>query len=276
MKKVISFFSILIVIIMLILLYSRYIGTTGLNVNEYSIKYSKINDDFYGFKIVHISDILYGKTTDKKVLKNLLKQINLTKPDIVVLTGDLFNKSVKLTDKDTENITTFLKDMDANIGKYAIKGDNDTNTLWESIIENGGFINLNDKSELIYTKSNNSILISGLSSTMLDNNTNEKVAKLNIDNVSVNYSILIMHEPDLFDKIPKKYNLVLAGHNLGNSINISYINNLFKKKYATKYYKSHYKINETEFYISNGIGTDTYSFRLFNRPSFNLYRIIKK
>ena len=276
MKKVISFFSILIVIIILILIYSRYIGTTGLNVNEYSIKYSKLNDDFHGLKIVHISDILYGKTTDKKVLKNLVKQINLTKPDIVVLTGDLFNKSVKTNEKDIENITTFLKDIDANVGKYAIKGDNDTNTLWESIIDNSGFINLNDRSELIYTKSNNAILISGLSSNILNSNIKEKLEKLNIENANINYSILIMHEPDIIDKVIKKYNLVLAGHSLGNSINIPYIDNLFRKRFATKYYKNYYKLNDTEFYISNGIGTDTYSFRLFNHPSFNLYRIIKK
>ena len=39
-----------------------------------------------------------------------------------------------------------------------------------------------------------------------------------------------------------------------------------------KYYDPYYKIDNTDLYISGGIGVSNFNFRLFNRPSYNLYR----
>ena len=41
------------------------------------------------------------------------------------------------------------------------------------------------------------------------------------------------------------------------------------------YYEEYYKLNNTDLYVSSGIGTSNISFRLFNKPSFNLYRLNK-
>ena len=35
-------------------------------------------------------------------------------------------------------------------------------------------------------------------------------------------------------------------------------------------------VRNTDLYISSGIGTSEYGFRLFNRPSINFYRIVKR
>ena len=59
----------IIVLFSLFTLYSRYIGTNGLKVKEYSIVNSKIPESFYGIKIVHISDIHYKVTTTKEELE---------------------------------------------------------------------------------------------------------------------------------------------------------------------------------------------------------------
>ena len=97
-----------------------------------------------------------------------------------------------------------------------------------------------------------------------------------IDN-EIEYNILLLHEPDYIDKIINNnysYDLILAGHSLNGSINIPIIKNLFLEKGSKKYYKSYYKINNTDIYISNGIGVSNINFRLFNHPSLNFYRII--
>ena len=46
------------------ILYIRYLGPKGLKTNEFNIINSNIPDSFYGYKIVHISDIHYKVTTD--------------------------------------------------------------------------------------------------------------------------------------------------------------------------------------------------------------------
>ena len=47
-------------------------------------------------------------------------------------------------------------------------------------------------------------------------------------------------------------------------------------KLGKKYYNEYYKISDTNLYISGGIGNSVLNFRLFNRPSFNLYRLVDK
>ena len=44
---------------------------------------------------------------------------------------------------------------------------------------------------------------------------------------------------------------------------------------AKKYTNEKYVLNNTTLFVSYGIGTSNISFRLFNKPSFNLYRIVK-
>ena len=81
----------IISIIVLILLYARFIGTSGLKVNEYKIVNQSIPIEYHGLKIIQISDIHYGSTVDAERLKSIVKEINLLNPDIVVLTGDLID-----------------------------------------------------------------------------------------------------------------------------------------------------------------------------------------
>ena len=90
-KWKIIFLVILIIATLFILL--RYIGNMGIKVKEYKIINNNIGN-FYGLKIVHVTDLHYGMTNEKK-LKKLVKEINLTKPDIVLFTGDLVDKNTE-------------------------------------------------------------------------------------------------------------------------------------------------------------------------------------
>ena len=268
-----------IILISGFILYSRYIGTNGLKVKEYSIINSKIPNSFYGLKIVHISDIHYKVTTTKKELEEIVEEINLLKPDIVILSGDLFNKEISYTNKDYKNVINILNKINYNIGKYAIKGDNDLSIKnWESIINDSNFINLNNNYELIYYEGNEPILLMGISSNYKKNHINKDTSSMfkNIKD-KYNYSILVLHEPDFITDIDySKYNLVLAGHSLNGQIKLSFIGGIIKDKYGKKYYNEYYKLNNTDLYVSGGIGTNKYKFRFNNKPSFNLYRLRNK
>ena len=277
MKHIVKFFIGLICLIILVILYSRYIGTSGIKTIEKSIKVSNLSDDFYGIKIVHITDIHYGRTTFEKDLKDLVKKINLTKPDIVVFTGDLFT-NIKIDSKEYDKISSILNEIEASIGKYSIIGDNDLD-IYTTIMSNAGFKDISNTYELIYTKSSNYIMLSGISSNIKDKtDILEKMKSSNefLINNKPNYSILLMHEADYIDKIDySKYNLVLAGHSLNGQVRLPIIGGIIKQEGARKYLDSEYELKNTKLIISNGIGTYNYSYRLFNRPSFNLYRIIK-
>lgn len=271
-KKTLNLFIIFILLPCIVLLYSHYIGTTGLITNEYKIK----NDNFYGLKIVQISDIHYGKMITKKELKSLVKKVNLTKPDIVVFTGDLIDKNTTINDTERDMIISILAKIDSNMGSYYIKGDHDNNDTYKFIMDSSGFIDLDNSYDLIYNTKNEYIMLAGISSHILDKNIDEKMKNINqfLNENKPNYSILIMHEPDVIDNINySKFNLVLAGHSLNGQVKIPFIGGLIKPNYGKKYYDTKYQLKNTTLFVSGGIGIEDYQFRLFNRPSINLYRL---
>lgn len=284
-KKIFLFILIIVIIIISIILYSHYIGTKGLIIKEYKITNKKLPDNFHGLKIAHFSDIYYGSTIKEKELSNVIEKINELEPDIIVFTGDLINKNTNLNENNLNIITEYLSKLKASIGKYAISGNEDyNNENYETILTNSNFINLNDTFEFIYNKNYTPILISGLSSNLKNKKnikeklslTNDEINKYEMINPNELYSILIMHEPDFIDNIDtQNFDLVLAGHSLGGNINIPIIKNFLLKDGSKKYYENYYKINNTDFFINSGIGTNNFNYRLLNKPAINFYRITK-
>ena len=278
-KKLIIFILTIIAFIVLFFVYSRYIETKRFKIKEYVIRNSNIPESFYGVKIVHISDIHYKSTTDYKDLKKIVNKINLIKPDIVILSGDIFDSNIKYNDEDFEKIKKILKSIDYNIGKYAIKGEEDLNIKkWEEIINDSDFINLNDTYDLIYSEGIDPILLVGVSSNYKKSHINKTIEEIKKQvNAEYKYSILVLHEPDFIDDIINlNFNLALAGHSHGGKIVLPFIGGILKDKYSKKYYKNYYRIDSTNLFISNGVGTDKYKFRFGNIPSINLYRLRNK
>ena len=280
MKKFIIILVIIILILGLGLLYSRFIATSGLKVKEYKVVNNKITDSYHGLKIIHLSDIHYNSTINEKELNNIVDKVNEIKPDIVVLTGDLIDERLSY-DKDI--IINCLSKIEAKLGKFAVSGNHDIPLDdYNYIIKESGFTSLDNKYELIYSKTSEPIIISGIGYGDEDigiktEQYDKYISELKADDIKPIYSILLVHEPDTVDNLDlNKYDLVLAGHSHGGQVRIPFIGKLYTPEGAKKYYDEYYKLNNTDLYISSGLGTSMYKFRLFNRPSFNFYRITNK
>lgn len=263
-------FIYILLFIGLIIIYSRYIATTGIQIKEYSVINNKIPESFKGFKVVHFSDLKYGSTTDQKYLKKLVNKINELNPDIIIFTGDLVSSNYKLTDNDKKAIIENLNKLDPKIDIYSIRGDNDINETYNSIITQTKIIEINNLNKLIYYKGDTPIMLIGLDDSINGNQSLDMAFNYEENNY---YKILIAHEPDTYEKIKdKNIDLFLAGHSLNGQVRLPFIGSIYTPTGAKKYYDSKYKIDNTEIYISNGLGTSKIPYRLNNRPSINLYR----
>ena len=58
-KKIILLFLFLVLIFSATITYSYYLGSKGIMIREYTISDSKIPTSFYGFKLLHFSDLHY-------------------------------------------------------------------------------------------------------------------------------------------------------------------------------------------------------------------------
>ena len=283
MKMYIKIIICIMSIAILTILYSRFISTKGLVVKEYKIIDDKITYEYHGLKIVHISDIHYASTVFEKELDNLVNEVNSLKPDIIVFTGDLFD-SEETYNKDI--LISYLSKLETKLGKYAVSGNHDKPIEeYYDVIEKSGFINLDDTYELIYNNSNEPIIISGISTNYEDSsNINSKteefdkyISDLKEDDIKPIYSILLIHEPDFIDNISlNNYDLVLSGHSHLGQVRLPLIGKIHTPYGSKKYYDEYYNIDDTDIYISGGIGTSWLKFRFFSKPNINFYRITNK
>ncbi len=274
MKKLLILILSLMLITFGTLIYSRFLGTIGLNTNEISI-HANLDEGYQGLKIVHFSDLHYKKVITEKRVKELIQEINRNKPDLIFFTGDLLDEDYTLNNKDINFLIKELKKLKSTYGIYAVMGDNDYSNEEgvKSIYLQSNITLLHNESIYLYNENNNKILLQGLGSYLKDFDLKQATLEQEDENC---YKISLVHEPDAINSILKQKNppsLILGGHSLNGSINIPIIKNLFLPKGAktTKWANNNQKI-----YISNGIGVNNINFRLFNHPSINLYRFITK
>ncbi len=281
-KHFLKLFIIIILIIGAIIAYGFLIEPKLITVKEQKITIDSCPDIFFFFKIVHNPDLHYGHNFNEENLKKLVKSINEQKPDIVVLTGDLLDKNTYMTAKKANKISKLLNQIEATTGKYAVNGENDLNfDEWVNIVTNGGFKDLNNTYDTIYKNGYQNIFIAGASTSQDKLSINDKLKTTNdyLNSFEKNgpiYKILILHEPDTIDDLNvNPFDLILAGHSHGGQIKLPLIGPIILKEGAQKYYSNHYKIKNTDLYISNGLGSN-YNFRLLNTPSYSLYRLVRK
>lgn len=278
-RPLISKLLFLFLVIALIYIYARYIGTTGLKIKEYNIINENIPSSFDGFSIVQFSDLEIGSTFFIDDLDNLVKNINDLKPDIVVFTGDIVSNSYSLNSKEEKTLIEKLSSIDPLIGKYSVRGDDDCKSdLYERVTSESGFKDITNSYELIYYKGLVPIVLYGLDSLNAGSqNFDSTFAYPSEDEDTTymaTYRILLAHEPDTADLV-SKYNisLMLSGHSHNSELNIPYIRDYYHIPGATKYYSDKYDINGMELYVSGGLGTSKYKVRLFSKPSISIYRL---
>ena len=274
MKKILKIFITIIILIILLLLYSRFISTIGLNTKEYTIEDNNISNDFDGIKIVHFSDMHYKRIITKDRIDKIINEINLINPDIVIFTGDLIDQDSEINEDDITYLKEVLSKINAKYGKYSVIGNHDYSIdieILRSIYKESNFNLLENSYDIIYGKDNNKLYIGGISTGAFSDIV---LNKMKYDEES--YKIIILHEPDYTDEIISlNPNLILGGHSHNGQVNIPYLKKYFVPTGSKKYYDEHYLVNNTNLYISSGIGVSRYNFRLFNHPSINFYRINK-
>ena len=272
---VIKVLAIIFIVTFSFLCYNKYISTKVIVVKEKRITTNRIPSSFNGTKIIQFSDLQYGSSIFIDDVDDLVKKINLRNPDIIVFTGDLIDSDYSIKSDETEKLIKSLSKLESSIGKYAVNGDED-NDSFTTVLTQAGFNVLDNSYDLVYNGENNPILITGLSSSNKNRDVDKAFGyyKDEKNNKDI-YSVLIMHEADTIDQIINNYNvdIALAGGNLNGMIYVPKLGGIITRKKASKYMKPYYKLNNTQLYISSGIGTDNIGIRLFNRPSFNFIRL---
>jgi predicted MPP superfamily phosphohydrolase len=267
MKRVVTI--IFCILFILLLWYFFYHENTDLNVTKYDIKDKKINNKFV---IAQISDFHNNKY--KKLNNELINNLKLIKPDVIVITGDFIDSR-----RTNINVSVnFIKEIKDISPIYYVNGNHesrieDYKLFKEKLIDNDVIVLENDIKEIKYK--DNIINIIGISDPRFIVDKKDKEKEIineelrSIDYDKYIYTILLTHRPEYINEYSKEnINLVLSGHAHGGQINIPLIGPLYAPGQGLfpKYINNMYKVNNTNMIVSRGIGNSLMPFRINNKP----------
>jgi len=214
------------------------------DIAEINLYSDKITNNI---KIVQVSDFDLSRRTSKEKVKDIIKQVNLLTPDVVVLTGDVIGDNI-------EKIIPLLQELrefSAPYGVYAVMGEQEFEhnvyaakknfeALGITFLFNGG----------VTIKPAN-VFISGIPdySSMSERiNLWRTIYK----SKQGEYRVLLSHSPMIIDALSKElFDVVLSGHTHGGQF---FPFHWFVQK-INNYLAGHYNINGIDLFVSRGVGT---------------------
>ena len=223
--------------------------------------------------VVLISDLhstIYGK--DQTVLINKIKSAN---PDVVVLSGDIFDDVVPMT-----GTQLLLSGILGVAPVYYVTGNHEywsynMQAIREELASYGVIV-LSDNYTIIDIN-DNEIIIAGIEDPDKKNyetpnyNQNDSMesAFRELDEISL-YKILIAHRPEMIESYKRySFDLVLSGHTHGGQIRLPYImNGLYAPHQGLfpKYAGGMYTHGNLTHIISRGLSVNPRLPRIFNPP----------
>ena len=93
-------------------------------VNSYQVQIDKKVDKFSNLKVALVSDLHFGYNSSLSHVKKMVKLINESDPDVVVIAGDIFDNSYEAI-YEPDKIIQEIKKIKTKYGVYAVYGNHD-------------------------------------------------------------------------------------------------------------------------------------------------------
>ncbi|MEE1236443.1 MAG: metallophosphoesterase [Turicibacter sp.] len=231
---------------------------------QITIDSSQLPQNFNEFKIVHLSD-LHGQSFGKNQ-RHLVTKINKFKPDIITITGDLFDSSY-----DDEVSFTLIEQLN-HYPIYFVTGNheawiNQYDKLEQRLLELGVHILRNESISLEINNQN--IELIGIDDPAFGVSVDNNLTKTLKTTATDSYKILLSHRPEAFETyVASGVNLVLSGHAHGGQFRFPFIGGLVApdQGFFPEFEEGIHTKNQTTMIISRGLGNSIIPQRLFNRP----------
>jgi len=260
------------------------IGKDRYEVDYKDIKIKNLPEELNGTTLTLISDIHSGPYMDEDMMKEYCEVINNLNSDLIFIPGDLTNT------KKTEihALNKAFRDLKAKHGIYGTLGNHDyfsdpdyiagavSNESPIKMLRNRSeFININGKELCLIGVEDirdsgaqkNNVIIKYIDDTL--EMTDKKYLEMP--------KILLCHKPYMFREIAdKNIDLMLSGHTHGGQIVLAKLGNINLSIAATisSLISGHYKENDTNLYVSRGIGTVGFPLRLNCPPEVTQIKLI--
>jgi len=238
---------------------------TQLHSTNYCVESPKIPDAFHGYKILQLSD-LHSKSFGENNRK-LLEIVRHAAPDIIVITGDMVNRS----DSYFDGFYKLAKALALQYKVYYIVGNHEQRLsarnlkiLFAKLTELGVTVLNNEKITL--TKGKDTVHLYGLwcdlgyykiDEAAKKHYYNKSMVENSLGVCDDGYNILLAHNPLLFSAYANwGADLTLSGHVHGGTVRLPLVGGLLspERKFFPKYSAGEYRYKGKKLIVSRGLG----------------------
>ena len=278
--------SIIYACVVISMLWGIKYGRFKLQVIRTEINAPDLPKSFNNLKIVQISDLHLGTVpNNKEFIEKVVKTINLEKPDLIFITGDIVNS---FSSEIREFIPTFKK-LQAKNGIYAVLGNHDYGDyyIWKNVSDQLADqrklrsyfpemgIKLMQNENVFVKKLNDTIFIAGIENWgekpyRQEGDLNEALDKID----SNKFVMLLSHDPSFWDLEVlrhKNIKITFSGHLHGFQLGLKFGDFEWSPfKYLLKHVSGLYENQGQFIYINRGLGAALYPGRVGVYPEISV------
>ncbi|MCA1573111.1 MAG: metallophosphoesterase [Acidobacteria bacterium] len=250
--------------------YARFIEPYRYEVSETDVFLRDLPQRFEGFRITQLTDVHHSRIVGIDEVRRTVDLANLTKPDLIALTGD-YTTSYR---RYIEPCAEALGALNAPEGVWAVLGNHDHYTdreLTTRALENNHIAVLNNANTTL-RRGSDVLQLSGIDDWSWAG-TNWPRALYGLDQKRP--TVLLSHQPRVLDLAEsEKVGLIISGHTHGGQIDLPLIGP--PARFATaelKYAQGLFRRGDTQLYVSRGTGVIGLPLRLGVRPEIAVLRL---
>lgn len=241
--------------------------TNSLTIETVRIYLKRLPKEFDGLRLVHLSDIHHSPFTSLEFIERAVEAANALKPEMFFLTGDFVSHETEYI----APMAAVLGRLKSEFGSFACLGNHDYWTDGELVTGalRGENIRVLINEGFRFEARNASVWLSGVDDLMAGKPDVEAALR---GSRASEMKILLAHNPAIIRQAAKyRVDLMLSGHTHGGQVKLRDEEKriLPRRKLSSGLYRR----QNTQIYITRGIGTVVVPFRYQCPPEISLIEL---
>jgi len=245
-------------------------------IEQVKLKLQRLTPEFFGIRIVQISDIHMGGWMNAERLQRIADLVVEQNPDLLILTGDFLvgHNFDKDSEQHLQDLISILAPLAKSIPSFGILGNHDYWTNAGAVrvmLKSSGIMELNN-SVFTMSRGNENLHLCGLDDIWEGHVRLENViSKLKDDSAA----ILLAHEPDFADISAEtgRFDLQISGHSHGGQVVFPFYGPPILPYLGQKYHTGFYQVGSMLQYTNRGVGMAGLPVRFNCHPEITVFTL---
>ncbi|MGI5844469.1 MAG: metallophosphoesterase [Candidatus Xenobium sp.] len=252
-----------LVLVVLALGYAHAVEPFWVDFQTVSVGIRGLPRIWEGTRVVLLSDLHLGFAASAGWLRRVFAQVLEHRPDLIVLTGDLFAGGTRGIPKEAAELAA----LTAPLGTFAVLGNHDYFAQTSAVrqaLEDARIILLSNQA-IPLQREGERLWLAGVDDLGTGHDDLEETLRAIPDGET---TILLCHNPDLVEEVSEhQVPLMLSGHTHGGQVCLPFLGPVYCfSRFYRRYAAGLFQVGPTSLYVNRGLGKALLPIRFLCRP----------